>query len=139
MSKKTLFGVDYTDKEWIKIILYLFVGGTAGAGGGGGFFGFLLWQGIGMEYMLATAAAFCLATLYHYFLGNILVFTSGARYEKGKELSLVFAVSIMGLAFNLILMYIFVGMMLLQPMFAKVLASCIVVIWNYLARKKWIF
>ena len=87
----------------------------------------------------AAAAAFCLATLYHYFLGNILVFTSGARYEKGKELSLVFAVSIMGLAFNLILMYIFVGMMLLQPMFAKVLASCIVVIWNYLARKKWIF
>lgn len=68
-----------------------------------------------------------------------MVFTSGARYEKGKELSLVFAVSIMGLAFNLILMYIFVGMMLLQPMFAKVLASCIVVIWNYLARKKWIF
>ncbi|WP_455650967.1 GtrA family protein [Phascolarctobacterium faecium] len=54
-------------------------------------------------------------------------------------MSLVFAVSIMGLAFNLILMYIFVGMMLLQPMFAKVLASCIVVIWNYLARKKWIF
>lgn len=29
MSKKTLFGVDYTDKEWIKIILYLFVGGRA--------------------------------------------------------------------------------------------------------------
>lgn len=108
-----------------------------GAGRVGVFYGFN--QGIGMEYMLATAAAFCLATLYHYFLGNILVFTSGARYEKGKELSLVFAVSIMGLAFNLILMYIFVGMMLLQPMFAKVLASCIVVIWNYLARKKWIF
>ena len=137
MSKKTLFGVDYTDNEWIKIILYLFVGGTAALVEWAFFYGFN--QGIGMEYMLATAAAFCLATLYHYFLGNILVFTSGARYEKGKELSLVFAVSIMGLAFNLILMYIFVGMMLLQPMFAKVLASCIVVIWNYLARKKWIF
>jgi putative flippase GtrA len=117
MSKKTLFGIDYTDKEWIKIILYLFVGGTAALVEWAFFYGFN--QGIGMEYMLATAAAFCLATLYHYFLGNILVFTSGARYEKGKELSLVFAVSIMGLAFNLILMYIFVGMMLLQPMFAK--------------------
>lgn len=105
MSKKTLFGVDYTDKEWIKIILYLFVGGTAALVEWAFFYGFN--QGIGMEYMLATAAAFCLATLYHYFLGNILVFTSGARYEKGKELSLVFAVSIMGLAFNLILMYIF--------------------------------
>lgn len=29
MSKKTLFGVDYSDNELIKIILYLFVGGTA--------------------------------------------------------------------------------------------------------------
>jgi len=32
MSKKTLFGVDYTDKEWIKIILYLFVGGAGRVG-----------------------------------------------------------------------------------------------------------
>ena len=112
MSKKKLFGVDYTDKEWIKIILYLFVGGTAALVEWAFFYGFN--QGLGMEYMLATAAAFCLATLYHYFLGNIL-------------------------AFNLILMYIFVGMMSWQPMFAKVLASCIVVVWNYLARKKWIF
>lgn len=29
MRKKVLFGVDYTDNELIKIILYLFVGGTA--------------------------------------------------------------------------------------------------------------
>ena len=65
MSKKTLFGVDYTDKEWIKIILYLFVGGTAALVEWAFFYGFN--QGMGMEYMLATAAAFCLATLYHYF------------------------------------------------------------------------
>lgn len=137
MSKKTLFGVDYTDKEWIKIILYLFVGGTAALIEWAFFYGFN--QGLGIEYLLATAGAFCLSTLYHYFLGNILVFTSGARYEKGKEITLVFVVSIMGLAFNLLLMYIFVGMLSWQPMYAKVLASCIVVVWNYLARKWWIF
>lgn len=50
MSKKTLFGVDYADKEWIKIILYLFVGGTAALVEWAFFYGFN--QGMGMEYML---------------------------------------------------------------------------------------
>ena len=29
MRKKILFGIDYTNNEFVKIILYLFVGGTA--------------------------------------------------------------------------------------------------------------
>lgn len=29
MSKKVLFGFDYTNNEFVKIILYLFVGGSA--------------------------------------------------------------------------------------------------------------
>ena len=89
--------------------------------------------------MLGTCMAFCLSTLYHYFLGNILVFNSGSKYKRGKELSLVFLVSIMGLAFNLLFMYIFVSLMGWNPMASKVLTSCIVVVWNYLSRKKWIF
>jgi putative flippase GtrA len=89
--------------------------------------------------LVATALAFALSTLYHYFLGNILVFDSGSKYNKGKELSLVFLVSIMGLVFNLIFMYLFVGLFNWQPMLAKVITSCIVVVWNYLSRKKWIF
>ena len=89
--------------------------------------------------MLATALAFSLSTLYHYFLGNVLVFDSGSRYQRGTELSLVFVVSIIGLLFNLLLMYIFVSLLTWEPMLSKVLTSCIVVVWNYLSRKKWIF
>ena len=29
MRRKVLFGIDYTDSEFIKLVLYLFVGGTA--------------------------------------------------------------------------------------------------------------
>ena len=145
MRKKILFGVDYTNNEFIKVILYLFVGGTAALVEWGLFYLFFyyLLVGLGLNVdtltMVATALAFGLSTLYHYFLGNILVFDSGSKYDKSKELSLVFLVSIMGLLFNLVLMYIFVGLLALQPMFAKVLTSCIVVVWNYLSRKKWIF
>ena len=145
MRKKILFGVDYTNNEFIKVILYLFVGGTAALVEWGLFYLFFyyLLVGLGLSVdtltMVATALAFGLSTLYHYFLGNILVFDSGSKYDKSKELSLVFLVSIMGLLFNLVLMYIFVGLLAWQPMFAKVLTSCIVVVWNYLSRKKWIF
>ena len=145
MRKKVLFGIDYTDNELIKVLLYLFVGGTAALVEWGLFY--ILFHhllagldlGVTELTMAATSLAFSLSTLYHYFLGNILVFDSGSRYGRSKELSLVFAVSIMGLAFNLLLMYIFVSLFDWQPMASKVLASCIVVVWNYLSRKKWIF
>ena len=145
MRKKILFGIDYTNNEFVKIILYLFVGGTAALVEWGLFYLFFyyLLVGLGLSVdvltMVATALAFGLSTLYHYFLGNVLVFDSGSKYDKSKELSLVFLVSIMGLVFNLILMYVFVGLLAWQPMLAKVITSCIVVVWNYLSRKKWIF
>ena len=145
MRKKILFGIDYTNNEFVKIILYLFVGGTAALVEWGLFYLFFyyLLVGLGLSIdtltMVATALAFGLSTLYHYFLGNILVFDSGSKYDKSKELSLVFLVSIMGLVFNLVLMYVFVGLLSWQPMLAKVITSCIVVVWNYLSRKKWIF
>lgn len=145
MRRKVLFGIDYTDSELVKLLLYLFVGGTAALVEWVLFY--LLYTyvlnslGLGLTAltMLATSLAFCLSTLYHYFLGNVLVFDSGSRYDRGKELSLVFLVSIMGLGFNLLLMYIFVSLLGWQPMLSKVLTSCIVVVWNYLSRKKWIF
>ena len=143
MRKKILFGVDYTNNEFIKVILYLFVGGTAALVEWGLFYLFFyyLLVGLGLSVdaltMVATALAFGLSTLYHYFLGNILVLIAVVSTIK-EELSLVFLVSIMGLVFNLVLMYVFVGLLAWQPMFAKVLTSCIVVVWNYLSRKKWI-
>ncbi len=145
MRRKVLFGIDYTDSEFIKLALYLFVGGTAALVEWALFYLLLhyLLNGLGMSLtaltMTSTAMAFCLSTLYHYFLGNVLVFDSGRRYNRGKELSLVFLVSVMGLGFNLLLMYIFVSWLGWEPMLSKVLTSCIVVVWNYLSRKKWIF
>lgn len=145
MKRKVIFGYDYTDNELVKVLLYLFVGGTAALVEWALFYIFLMEVlpcfGIvyGQAILLATALAFSLSTLYHYFLGNVLVFNSGSKYERSKELSLVFLVSIIGLAFNLALMYIFADVFKWHPMVSKVLTSCIVVVWNYLSRKKWIF
>ena len=145
MQRKVLFGYDYTDKEWVKLVLYLFVGGTAALVEWSIFYllvhfvFFNLPLGLPAVALLGTCLAYCLATVYHYFLGNILVFHSGARFGKGAELGLVFLVSGMGLGFNLVLMYAFVGLLGWEPMLSKIVASFLCVAWNYLARKYYIF
>ncbi len=136
-APKKLFGRDYSDNDTVKLLLYLVIGGTAALVEWGLFWVFNHYAGL--HYEAATALAFFLSTIYHYFLGNIFVFNSGARYQKGTEITLVLLVSAIGLGFNMLLMYIFVGIMTWPPMLSKMLASAIVVVWNYLSRKKWIF
>lgn len=94
MRRKILFGVDYTDSELIKLLLYLFVGGTAALVEWGLFYIFFhyLLSGLSLTLltMLATALSFCLATLYHYFLGNVLVLTAAAVTNAARSLAWCF-------------------------------------------------
>lgn len=148
MKRKTLFGKDYTDKEYIKVFFYLLIGGSAAVLEWILFYflyrayGVLL-QDVGPTepILAATATAFSISTVYHYVLGNIFVFESGRRYGRRAEISLVFLVSGMGLLWNLLLMWLFTSqqVLALAPVPAKMLASAVVTVWNYLSRKKWIF
>lgn len=148
MKQKTIFGFDYTNNEYIKLGMYLLVGGSAALLEWALFF--LFFSGLTkldvfllqtQTVLAATTLAFGTSTLYHYFLCNRFVFDSGSRYHKGTELSLVFLVSTIGLGWNLLLMWIFTSPVILglNPMLSKIMASAIVTVWNYVSRKKWIF
>lgn len=148
MKEKKIFGYEYTNNEYVKIILYLFVGGSAALFEWAMFYLFFtgftelsVFQMETVTVLVATTLAFAVSTMYHYILCNIFVFDSGSRYKRGKEVSLVFLVSIIGLGWNLLLMWIFTSKALLglHPMVSKIMASAIVTVWNYLSRKKWIF
>ncbi len=147
MKEKKILGFTYTHNEKVKFMLYLVVGGTAALVEWGLFYLFLsIFSGIKREaftgtVLAATALAFAIATLYHYFLGNVFVFEQGSRHERGAEVSLVFLVSTIGLLGNLVLMWIFTSPRILglPPFYSKVLASAVVTVWNYGSRKKWIF
>lgn len=148
MKKKQIFGFDYTHNEYMKIFMYLLVGGSAAILEWclfALFFHILTLEGVfslqTQRVLLATTLAFATSTLYHYILCNRFVFDSGSRYQRGKEVSLVFLVSTIGLGWNLLLMWIFTSPAILglNPVLSKILASAIVTVWNYLSRKKWIF
>ena len=148
MKKKQIFGFDYTNNEYMKIFMYLLVGGSAALLEWGLFYLFFscltaysVFSLQTQNVLAATTVAFAVSTLYHYLLCNVFVFDSGSRYDRGAEVSLVFLVSAIGLGWNLLLMWIFTSPSILglPPMLAKIMASAIVTVWNYLSRKKWIF
>ena len=124
-----------SSNEKVRVLCYLIIGGTAALFEWSLVYLFnLRW---GWNYLVATAAAYLCSTVCHYLATNIWVFTSGVRYSKKKEFSLVLIVSTLGLLFNVLLMRIFVGGLGLPVMLSKIAASAIVTIWNYFSRKKW--
>jgi len=134
---KQIFGYDYSNNEKVKLFFYLMVGGSAAL---------IEWSLVyiftkmcGINYLISTALAYFCSTVCHYFATNALVFESGKRYAKGKEFSLVLFVSAIGLLLNVLLMRIFVGGFGIELIPGKILATVLVTVWNYLARKKWIY
>ena len=125
-----------------QFISYFGVGGVAALVEWGSFF--LLEYLFNLPYLLATALAFLVSTTTNWFLGRVFTFRESAyRNKRIREVILVFAVSAIGLLFNLALMYLFVTVMRMDTntlkTIAKVLATGIVFMWNFLARKLWIY
>ena len=98
-----------------------------------------------IEYLIATILAFIFSTTANWLLGKLMTFKDSKKYEgkAAKEGLLIFAVSGIGLLFNLLLMYIFVDIIGLNTDLlmtaSKIMATGIVFIWNFLIRKFWIY
>ena len=94
-----------------------------------------------INYLTATIMAFIISTAVNWALGRILTFRNSSAYN-GKALLegiLIYAVSGVGLGFNLGLMYCFVTLLKMntsiKKVLAKIIATGIVFLWNYFSRK----
>lgn len=92
-----------------------------------------------VHYLTSAAVAFIAANIFNYIASMRYVFTS--RYgadEKSKELTIFVLLSVIGLGLNQLLMWTFVDQLAIFYIFAKVLATIIVMGWNFVSRKIWI-
>ena len=97
-----------------------------------------------VPYLLATGLAFILSTTVNWILGRIFTFRDSVYQERRtEEFVLVFFVSSIGLVFNMLLMYLFVDIVgmdtNIMKTIAKIIATGIVFIWNFLSRKLLIY
>ena len=116
----------------MKIVRYFFVGGVAAAFDIGIFF--LFAKVAGYDYLLVGCVGFLIATAVNYVLSVKHVFRSGVRYSKGKEIALVYLVSMVGLAINQLVLYLLIDKMGSEMMLAKLAATGVVFFWNFSVR-----
>lgn len=115
-----------------EFLLYLFVGAISTMIEW--IFFYLLNGMLNINYLFATSFAFIFSTFVNWFLGRVLIFKNKSLYLI-KEIFKIYAVSLIGLFFNLIIMFLAIEKFNMQSMFAKILATGIVFAWNFLIRK----
>ncbi len=125
-----------TKKTSIQLVKYVGVGGAAALVEWSGFA--LLIGFAQLHYQVAVTVSFIAATAVNYVLSARFVFVRG-RHPAERELFLLYLVSAVGLALNLLFMLFFVGRLSIPAMPAKIASTGMVFFWNFGARKMWVF
>ena len=119
----------------LQFVLYLFVGGISAVLDIGGF---IALQYAGVGYLVASAVSFIAATILNYFLSYILAFTRGKHSPRDENIRF-WLVSLVGLAINTLAMRLFVRVLGAPPIVGKVVAVPVVLVWNFVGRRLFVF
>lgn len=127
---KNLF-ITKSSNTFIQFFRYIFVGGVAFLADGGSLF---LITTIGVNYLISVIFAFVIGLAVNYVLSKLLVFENSS--VNGKIEFLVYGIiGVIGLGFTEIIMYVLTEIAGLYFMVSKVIATIIVLVWNFVARK----
>ena len=96
---------------------------------------YLCTEKLGFYYLHSAAISFTVSVIVNYWLCVIFVFT-GAGKQTGRKAALFFGSSIVGLGINQVCMRLFVESFGLHYMLAKIGATLIVMLWNYVMKRK---
>lgn len=121
----------------IQLIEYSIIGGIAALVEWTSYFSFdslLHWH-----YILATVLSFLIATFVNWLVGHYTMFRDAAMVAIPGEIIGVYVVSGVGLLLNLLFMYFFVTKMAILGVFAKIISTGLVFIWNFISRKIFIY
>lgn len=100
--------------------------------------GFVIFLYLGLGILSASAISFATATIANYLLCCIFVFQSG-RFSRSEELLRLFAIAIIGLSLNSVMVWLLAEVLGFNPVLAKILAVFPVLAWNYLGRRSMVF
>jgi putative flippase GtrA len=119
----------------MQFFLYLIVGCLSFFVDIGAFIGL---RAIEAPVITASVTSFILATAANYLLSVVLAFERG-RFRRSIEMLRFLTVVLFGLGFNTLLVWCFVYRFSIHPTAAKIIAVPVVLIWNYLGRRLFVF
>lgn len=119
-----------TDRFW-EVFRFLVVGGSCFLLEY--FLLFALTEFVGFDPLISAPIAFTVSLIVNYILCVYVVFH--AKNQTGRQMFFFILTSIMGLGINQLVMWFFIDIIGIWYMFAKVIASAIVMIWNYFTKR----
>lgn len=102
---------------------------------------YVLSQPLGMDPVVSAGISFCVSLVFNYVASMRYVFTHREDMSRSREFVIFLVLSLIGLAINEAIMAAGVavlGSSALAVMGTKVLATAIVMVWNFVSRKKWL-
>lgn len=98
----------------------------------------LLTEKFQVHYLFSSGISFSVSVIYNYIFSILWVFDVGKKRKKGKEFIAFIILSVIGLGLNQILMWILVDFIELFYMLAKIIATGIVMVYNFVTRKRFL-
>ena len=88
----------------------------------------------GIYYLYSSIISFTVSLIYNYILSIKWVFDV-TKKQTAKEITIFVILSIMGLGINQLVMYVMVKWLKIYYMITKIVATGIVMVWNFVTRK----
>ena len=89
----------------------------------------------GINYLISSGISFVVSVIYNYILSVRWVFEVDENGVKRKEFVIFIVLSLIGLGLNQLLMWVFVSMIHIFYMVAKIIVTAIVMLYNFITRK----
>ena len=99
---------------------------------------FILTEYFGIDLLISNMLSFTASVIFNYILSITWVFDVRGNRKKGKDLFIFMFLSIIGLGINQFLMWFFAKFLGVYYMFSKIIATFVVMIYNFISRKIYI-
>lgn len=136
-EKLKTFIINKTDNSYFQFIKYFFASGIA-------LFAdisilFILTEYFNVYYIVSATISFLAGIAITYIFSKLYIFTKTKIYNKINEFTVFLVIGIIGLILNNIFLYIFTEYFGIYYMLSKIFVIIVTYLWNYFARKKFIF
>lgn len=98
----------------------------------------LLHEVVLLDVLISTALAFTVSVIVNYILSVRFVFTVAENHSKTRDFILFVVFSVIGLGLTELLMHLGVNTLSLNYMLVKVVATAVVMVFNFITRKRFL-
>ena len=95
----------------------------------------LLTEVYSVNYLLSTTISFIISVIFNYIMSIFWVFDVDQDKNKRTVFTVFIVLSVIGLLLNDLFMWVFVDGMMIHYLIAKIIATFLVMIYNFITRK----